>query len=114
MLPLVPAVAVIDGITRRGTPVAVDAVYRTIYPVTNPAGTITDELVFALRNAVSSMPALVSVSGEEDLAVLPLITMVPDGWYMIYGQPGEGAVLCTVDAALKEKVYEILAHFERK
>lgn len=111
---LVPDVAVIDGITRRGTPVDVEDVYKEIHTITNPAGTITDELVCALQCAVSSGPALVSVTGEEDLAVLPLVSMVPDGWVILYGQPGEGAVFCPVDAALKTKVAEILARFDRK
>ncbi len=111
---LVPEIAVIDGITQRGTQISLEKIYTNEYMVENPAGTITDDLVAVLRDSAVHTPALVTVRGEEDLALLPLITMIPDGWHVIYGQPGQGTVLCEVDGPLREKIYRILAEFERK
>ena len=108
---LTPDVAVIDGVTRRGTEVSVAAEGVAVIRAENPAGTISEDLERALAEAVASRPALVTVDGEEDLAVLPLIGLVPDGWIILYGQPGEGAVFCIADAQLREKVREILALF---
>ncbi len=37
------------------------------------------------------------VDGEEDLAVLPCVLTAPPESVVLYGQPGEGVVLCEVD-----------------
>ena len=110
---ILPDIAVIDGVTRRDE--AVTPVFSTGVKLSakNPAGTITDELISALKEAYEKQPALVTVEGEEDLAVLPLIEILPDGWAVVYGQPGEGAVLCIVDAELKKFAREILSKFVR-
>ncbi|HJJ33816.1 MAG TPA: DUF359 domain-containing protein [Methanocorpusculum sp.] len=110
---ILPDIAVIDGVTRRDeavTPVFSGGVQLSAQ---NPAGTITDELIAALKEAYEKQPALVTVEGEEDLAVLPLIEILPGGWAVVYGQPGEGAVLCIVDAELKKFAREILSKFVR-
>jgi hypothetical protein len=67
----------------------------------NPPGTISDELVRAIRDAVGDPPALIFVEGEEDLAVLPLVLEAPLGAVILYGQPGEGVVLREVDREAK-------------
>ena len=59
----------------------------------NPAGTLSAELLDGLKEALDHMPALVCVDGEEDLAVIPLVMMAPEGALILYGQPGEGIVL---------------------
>ncbi|MDO5845207.1 MAG: DUF359 domain-containing protein, partial [Methanocorpusculum sp.] len=77
----------------------------------NPAGTITEELVTALKKAVSISPSVVVVEGEEDLAVLPLVELIADGDYIIYGQPDEGVVLCEAGDELRRKSKELLGYF---
>ena len=110
---ILPTIAIIDGYTRRlPCPPALLHQARQIL-VKNPAGTITDDLISAIKDAVDDPPALIVVDGEEDLAVLPVILAVPDGGTLLYGQPGEGAVLCTVDQQAKERAREMLALFER-
>ncbi len=63
----------------------------------NPAGTLTLELVEALAAAASHRRAAVLVDGEEDMAVLPLILLMPRGSLIIYGQPFLGVVSLEVD-----------------
>jgi GTP-dependent dephospho-CoA kinase len=110
---LLPTIAIIDGYTRRlPCPPALLHQARQIL-VKNPAGTITDELISAIRDAADDPPALIVVDGEEDLAVLPVIMAVPDGGLLLYGQPGEGAVLCTIDQQTKERAREMLALYDQ-
>ena len=106
-----PDIAVIDGVTKREKQIVFDTSYPHLFRVENPAGTITDELVFILKEAYRKYPAAVFVSGEEDLAVLPLIRILPDGWLILYGQPDEGAVLCEVNASLRTLAENLLSHF---
>jgi uncharacterized protein (UPF0218 family) len=53
----------------------------------------------------------VLVDGEEDLAVFPLILILPDSSVILYGQPNEGVVFCEVDSALRKKAEELLSCF---
>jgi len=94
-----PDVAVVDGITQRG---AVEATIRERVvegapDVSNPAATLTADLLGAIRRGLDDPgPTTIVVDGEEDLATLPAILAVPDGASVVYGQPGEGMVLVTV------------------
>lgn len=108
---LTPEVAVIDGFTKR-SPYVFDAELSSHrIDVVNPAGTITDELITALKKAVEISPSVIVVDGEEDLAVLPLVSLLKDGDYIIYGQPDEGVVLCEVGNELRKKSKELLDYF---
>jgi len=108
-----PSVAIIDGLTMR-SPCRKDApvIGRRIH-VVNPAGTITDELVAGIRNAVAHPPATIDVTGEEDLAVIPLVMEAPSGSVVLYGQPHKGVVIRTVDAAAKEQARALFSRFVR-
>jgi uncharacterized protein (UPF0218 family) len=81
--------------------------------VKNPAGSITDELVRALSDAVLHPPVTIFVEGEEDLAVIPLVIAAPEGTVVLYGQPHEGVVLRTVDDTAKNTARGFLSHFTR-
>jgi hypothetical protein len=109
-----PAISIIDGHTMR-SPCTKDAP-RTgrVLHVKNPAGTITDELVTGISDAVASPPATIYVSGEEDLAVIPLVIAAPEGVAVLYGQPHKGVVVRVVDREAKEKASELLSHFTRR
>ncbi|MDI9633174.1 MAG: GTP-dependent dephospho-CoA kinase family protein [Methanolinea sp.] len=108
---LVPAVAVIDGHTMRRPYGKIPTEFPRVFRARNPAGTITQELVEALRGAVSSPPALVLVEGEEDLAVLPLALLAPDGGTILYGQPCEGVVVRKIDGEARVEARRLLAFF---
>lgn len=110
----VPDVALVDERTERSAVDAdvTDAIsgFHRRVAVRNPAGTLTRELVAALREGLDSDgTTLIDVDGEEDLAALPAVLAVGEDASVVYGQPGEGMVLVTPDAATRERVYEILA-----
>ncbi|MEF8908442.1 MAG: DUF359 domain-containing protein, partial [Haloarculaceae archaeon] len=99
-----PAVALVDERTERE---AVDERVQTALDaadfdrevrVENPPATLSAALLEALAEAIENgETTLLDVDGEEDLAALPAILAAPDGASVVYGQPGEGMVLVTVD-----------------
>jgi len=109
---IVPDIAVIDGHTMRSPCDRSPLILAHRITVPNPAGTLSEELLEGLKEALEHMPALVCVDGEEDLAVIPLVMMAPEGTHILYGQPGEGLVLRVVDLAAKQKAREMFACFE--
>ncbi|HMA05442.1 MAG TPA: GTP-dependent dephospho-CoA kinase family protein [Methanomicrobiales archaeon] len=98
---IAPRIAIIDGHTMRAPCTRVPELPFRRIVARNPAGTISDDLVRAIRDAVADPPALIFVEGEEDLAVLPLVLEAPLGAVILYGQPGEGVVLREVDPGAK-------------
>ena len=108
---IIPAVGVIDGFTMRSPYLAMPYVPHHILRVRNLAGAITDELIATLDEAVKFAPCMVLVDGEEDLAVLPLIGLLPDGALVLYGQPNEGVVVCEVTSALRQRTADLLSCF---
>ena len=110
---LIPDVCVIDGFTKRSEAVSLPQFSGTILEVENPAGCISEEIISALSRAYALRPSLILVDGEEDLAVLPLIGILPDSAVILYGQPNEGVVFCEVTPALRKKAADILSCFVR-
>jgi len=110
-----PTVAVIDGRTEReavsdevseGLPAA------DVSVASEPA-TVSRALLEALVTAIGGDgETVVEVDGEEDLAVVPAVLAAPAGASVVYGQPGEGMVLATVDADLREKMDELAGRLE--
>jgi GTP-dependent dephospho-CoA kinase len=98
---ITPRVAIIDGHTRRAPCTRIPELPSRRIGARNPPGTISDDLVRAIRDALSRPPAVIFVEGEEDLAVLPLVLAAPEGAVVLYGQPGEGVVLREVDREAK-------------
>jgi len=113
-----PALAVVDGRVMReeASQEIKDAVEGWSYKkktVRNPAGHITTDLINAIKEGLDiDEPYLVSVIGEEDLAVLPVALYAPEGYIILYGQPKEGLVSVTVDRDCKEKVKVFLDMME--
>jgi len=108
---ITPAIAVVDGYTMR-LPCKKVAVFQgKCIRVKNPAGTLTNELIRALDNAIMHPPATVIVDGEEDLAVIPLVIAAPDGAIVLYGQPHQGVVIRRVNFEAKETARQFLTHF---
>ncbi|MFB6157845.1 MAG: GTP-dependent dephospho-CoA kinase family protein [Haloferacaceae archaeon] len=111
-----PAVAVVDERTERR---AVDPEIRRVAAadpdrrVTNDPGTLSRALLVALRDAVGTDGSTVLlVDGEEDLATLPAIVVVPDGGSVVYGQPGEGMVLVRVDGEARDRARDLLSRMD--
>jgi len=84
--------------------------------VRNPPAMITRELWDALRTAFSAIKAggnvRIEVEGEEDLAAIPAIMMAPDGARVLYGMPGRGIVVVTVDDRARKEAKNLLEMME--
>lgn len=113
-LGLAPAVQIVDGTERRrprGAPPAAPGTLEV--RVSNPPAGITDEAADAVRGALESGPPVrITVSGEEDLLVIPACIHAPDGALVLYGQPGEGLVVVRVDAEIRNKAASVLGSME--
>lgn len=108
---ITPDIAIIDGHTMRSpcdrTPVLFDHCIR----VKNPPGSLSDELIEGLNEALRHPQVMIYVDGEEDLAVIPLVIASNEGSVILYGQPREGVVFRLVDREAKEKARDMLTHF---
>jgi len=117
---VVPAVAVVDGLTEREdvtdeVAARVGRVGETAREVRveNPAATLTRELLVALRDALADPePTILVVDGEEDLATLPAVAVAPVGASVVYGQPGEGMVHATVTDGRKAEMRDLLRRMD--
>lgn len=112
-----PHVAIVDGKTKRTQvdPEVSNAIesFDGGLDVANPQSTITDDLLDAIATALNrSDPTLITVDGEEDLAALPAVLAAPDGGSVVYGQPGEGMVLVSVDAESRRRCRDLLERME--
>ena len=77
--------------------------------IRNEAGTITDELINAIEEAIySNKTTKIIVDGEEDLATLPAIKLCKNGAKVIYGMPDKGMVVVDVNQQTKERANRLL------
>lgn len=83
------------------------------FTVKNPAGVITTELADALRQCISTSHQAktkhILVHGEEDLAAVALILLLPLESEVYYGQPNHGVVCMKIDENLKDDSYRLLS-----
>ncbi|WP_324665958.1 GTP-dependent dephospho-CoA kinase family protein [Haloarcula sediminis] len=113
----VPDLALVDERTKRSAvdsevTDAITGFDRTV-AVENPAGTLTRELLAAMRTGLDSAETtLLDVDGEEDLAALPAVLAVPAAGSVVYGQPDEGMVLVAPDATVRARVRSLLERMD--
>ena len=97
---LYPNIGIIDNLIQRKNYDNKHIGTNNILKANNPAGTITDDLWETIGKALELSDNgechIISVAGEEDLAVLPCILMADDNTTILYGQPNEGLVLLKV------------------
>ncbi len=117
---IVPNISFVDDRTKR-SPVSNEVTHGTKHPqfktimVENPPGTITEELLKEVANAMlSDNPLRIFVKGEEDLAALPSIAMAPLSSVVIYGLPEEGAVLVKVTENKRKEIQSLLDRMKCK
>ncbi len=82
--------------------------------ISNPPGTITPLLFKASQKALrenSRKQVIIEIEGEEDLAVLPFLIILPLDFCIFYGQPGTGMIEVEVTEDNKEKARRILREF---
>jgi len=90
--------------------------YEVELKAENPPGTITRNLWNTIKEGFQLIETshdniLIVVNGEEDLAVIPCVIMAPHNSIILYGQPGEGVVVCEVDK-VKSEAEKLLEKFE--
>ncbi len=115
-----PDISVIDLKSRR-LPIFHDKNIRIDFTVRNRAGTVSPKLIRVIQNAVRQKmllkkKLLIKVIGEEDLAVLPLLLLLPLQSLVLYGQPPingikKGVVAVIVTEEKKRWVIELLKQF---
>ena len=77
--------------------------------IRNPQGTITEEAIKAIREALESDACFhIIVDGEEDLLALIAVLYAPEKSLVVYGQPFKGIVVVEVTSEKKARVSEIL------
>ncbi len=78
--------------------------------VRNPSGTITPDLITALKQSLSyyHQQQTILINGEEDLSVLPAILLSPLSTAIFYGQPNQGLVYIRVTESSKQKALTLL------
>jgi uncharacterized protein (UPF0218 family) len=108
---IVPSVAIVDGHTMRSPCRKNPPITGRHIRVKNPAGTLTNELIAGIKDAIQNPPATIDIAGEEDLAVIPLVLEAPVGSVILYGQPFRGVVFRIVDPEAKRLAKELLSHF---
>jgi len=82
---------------------------KKVVHVKNPQGTITDEAIAAIREALESdVQTHIIVDGEEDLLTLAVVLQAPKKALVVYGQPYEGIVVVKVTPEKKNEAQEIL------
>ena len=79
----------------------------------NPAGHLQSKtwqtLADVLKKISAKQNCIVEVAGEEDLLVIPLVILLPIGFTILYGQPGEGVVAVEVTHQLQEQIRTLVA-----
>jgi uncharacterized protein (UPF0218 family) len=82
---------------------------KNVVCVKNPQGTITEEAISAIRDALESNDLFhIIVDGEEDLLALIAVLYAPEKSLVVYGQPYAGIVVVEVTPEKKSDAAEIL------
>ncbi len=77
--------------------------------VNNPKGTITEESILAIKEAIEKkLHTHIVVKGEEDLLTLIAVLYAPENAFVVYGQPYTGIVVVKVTAEKKAQAQEFL------
>jgi len=113
---LKPRMLVYDGRTARheiGVSKAIKGHKAEEHRVKNPPGHLEEDVFRLFRRLLAKRTlSKVFVDGEEDLTTLAAIKEASLGTVVVYGQPGEGMVVVTVDQEIKDKVKDILEEME--
>ena len=104
-----PQLTIIDNLSLRDLKLPKEpAVDKTIY-VKNPQGTITNEAIVAIKEALEGNQHIhIVVDGEEDLLALIAVLYAPENSIVVYGQPYTGVVIIKATLEKKEQVKALL------
>jgi uncharacterized protein (UPF0218 family) len=111
---ILPQLSIIDNKCMRKNILPVLLAAEKTFHVKNPQGTITEEAIAAIQEALqSSEHAKIVVEGEEDLLTLIAIMDAPQDSFVLYGQPHEGIVVVKVTQGKKTEISDILKAMEK-
>ncbi len=87
---------------------------KKLVRIKNPQGTITEEAIIAIRNAIESAEETqILVKGEEDTLTLIAVMDAPENALVLYGQPSKGVVMVKITAQKKAEAHQILKAMKR-
>jgi uncharacterized protein (UPF0218 family) len=110
---IIPQLSVIDNKCMRRKLQPQNFKADKVVHVDNPQGTITEEAIFAIREALEGNQHVhIVVDGEEDLLTLIAVLYAPEKSLVVYGQPFKGVVAVTVTAEKKAEVVGFLKAME--
>ncbi len=107
---LIPSLQIIDNQEKRikREPTKNDNTY-TEFICDNPAAEITPQSIDVIKKAfVSKTPVRLTVTGEEDLLVIPVCIYAPENSLVMYGQPNEGLVIVKITPEIRNKTQRLL------
>ena len=104
-----PQLTIIDNISLRTQKIPLETVVQKTVFVDNPQGTITQETIFAVKEALESNEHThIVVRGEEDLVTLIAVLYAPENAFIVYGQPHSGIVVVKVSSERRTRAQEFL------
>lgn len=104
-----PILIIIDNKCMRKKIVPIKFPVSRVLYTRNPPGTITEEAIKTIKEALKSeIRTQIVVEGEEDLLTLAAILLAPEKSIVIYGQPKEGLVIIVVTEKKKKETKNIL------
>ena len=104
-----PKITIIDNRFLRTQSMPEMALVEKTVNVNNPKGTITEEAILAIKEAIEKeRHTHIIVKGEEDLLTLIAVQYAPEKAYVVYGQPYSGIVVVKVTAEKKTQAQEFL------
>ncbi len=85
--------------------------------IINPAGEVSSRLLQEIKkffrdNLKDNL--VIKITGEDDLAVIPVVLSSPLGYEIYYGQPGRGVVKIMVSEKIKSEIKILISKFKRK
>lgn len=107
---LIPSLQIIDNQEKRvkREPAKNNNTYTELI-CDNPAAEITLQSIDSIKKAfVSKIPVRLTVTGEEDLLVIPVCIHAPENSIVMYGQPNEGLVIVKVTTEIRNKTQRLL------
>lgn len=104
-----PQIAVIDGVVGRKPFMNEIKLGCFTFKLKNPVGYLSKALWMAVNEALKKKANVkIAVSGEEDMAVLPLMILAPLNTSIVYGLHGHGTCVIRIDKPVKKIAKEIL------
>jgi uncharacterized protein (UPF0218 family) len=108
-----PQLSIVDNRVMRRKIQSIPLTAEKAIHIKNPPGTITEEALKAVQDALkSNCRVKIVVDGEEDLLTLIAVLYSPENSFIIYGQPYEGVIVVRATNEKKAEVALILKAME--